>query len=110
AEAARLEANQTARPWGVSGATPEQTWLGRRPVVPTGRTAFATVVRRHRVEARREQGLPPDGPLPPPLQAAADRTALRRSLAEHGLLTYTSGRGIATRPRNAPVDAHARTP
>jgi transposase InsO family protein len=109
AEAARLEPNQTARPWGVSGATPEQAWLGRRPVLPTMRAAFAAVVHRRQMEARLEQGFPPDGPLPPPLQAAVNRTALRRGLAEYGLLEYTSYRGFARRPRNAPVDENART-
>ena len=33
------------------------------------------------------------GQLPAPLQAAVNRTALRRSLADHGLLEYSSYRG-----------------
>jgi hypothetical protein len=32
AEAARQEANATARPHGVQGPTPEQGWQGRPPI------------------------------------------------------------------------------
>jgi hypothetical protein len=108
-EAARLEANQTARPRGVSGPTPEEAWLARNATAPVQRAAFAVTVRRRQAEARAEQGLPADGPLPRLLQAAVTRTAVRRSLAEHGLLEYTSYRGIPRTPRKVQPDGNART-
>jgi hypothetical protein len=93
-EAARLEANQTARPWGVTGATPEEVWLGRPGITSEVRVAFAKVFDERQRQARQEQGLPSDQPHPALLQAAVDRTALRRSLAELGVLEYTSYRGF----------------
>jgi transposase InsO family protein len=109
AEAARLEANQTARPWGVSGPTPGEDWLGRSPIGSAVRAAFAATVRTRQAEARLEQGLPADGPLPPLLQAAVTRAALRRSLAEHGLLEYTSYRSFPRERRKAQRDEDGRT-
>jgi transposase InsO family protein len=91
AEAARLEANQTARPWGSRGPTPEETWAGRRPVSAGERAAFGEAVGRLEREARQEQGCPPDGPLDTMVQAAVRRVAIRRALVAHGLLTITSG-------------------
>jgi hypothetical protein len=94
AEAARLEANQTARPWGSGGPTPEEAWRARRPIAAGERAAFAETAGRLEREARREQGCPADGPLGPVVQAAVSRVTLRRALVAHGLLTFTSG----TRP------------
>jgi transposase InsO family protein len=94
AEAARLEANQTARPWGSSGPTPDEAWQGRPPIGAEERAAFAATARRLEREARQEQGCPADSPLDPVVQAAVGRVALRRALVAHGLLTFTSG----TRP------------
>jgi Integrase core domain len=108
AEVARLEANQTARPRRLFGTTPEEAWLGR-PTAPGLRAAFATTVRRRETDARLEQGFPADGPLPPLLQAAVIRTALRRSLAEHGLLEYTSYRGFPRLRRKVETDENGRT-
>jgi hypothetical protein len=90
AEAARLEANQTARPWGSRGPTPDEAWQARRPIGADERAAFADTARRLEREARQEQGCPPDGPLDPVLQAAVNRAALRRALVAHGLLTFSS--------------------
>jgi transposase InsO family protein len=97
AEVARQEANQTARPWGVNGPTPEEAWQGRVPITAAEREAFAETARRLEGEARQEQGHPPAGPLGPAAQAAVNRAALRRALVAHGLLRFTS------RHRPAPV-------
>jgi hypothetical protein len=90
AEAARLQANQTARPWGVRGPTPEEAWQGRAPLRPEERAAFAEAVRRLEREVRQEQGHPAEGDLGPLAQAAVNRAALRRTLVAHGLLRFTS--------------------
>ncbi len=93
-EAARLEANETARPWGHRGPTPEEAWRERAPIVAEERAAFRKAVRRLECGARQQQDCPPDIALDPVVQAAVDRVAIRRALAAHGLLTFTSG----TRP------------
>jgi hypothetical protein len=92
AEAARQEANQTARPWGVLGPTPAEVWHGRRPVGSEERAAFAETARGLEREARQEQGHPPERPLGPLAQAAVSRAALRRALVAHGLLHFTARR------------------
>jgi hypothetical protein len=110
AEAARQEANQTARPWGVRGPTPEEAWRGRATIRPDERDAFAAVVRRHERQAREEQGYDPEGPLDPLAQAAVTRAALRRALAEVGLLRFTTHVGgervrvRGRRPSGGPSD------
>jgi hypothetical protein len=92
AEAARSEANETARPWGPLGPTPEGTWRARPRTLAEERAAFAATVRRLEVEARQEQGHPPEGPLGPAAQAAVGRVAIGRALVAHGLLRFTSRR------------------
>jgi hypothetical protein len=84
AEAARLQANETARPWGARGPTPAERWQGRQALRPAERAAFAATVRRLEREARTEQGL---GHI---AQAAVMRAALRRALVAHDLLEFTS--------------------
>jgi transposase InsO family protein len=90
AEAARQQANQTARPWGARGPTPEEAWRGRAPLRPEERAAFAEAVRELEREARQEQGHPPAGPLGQVALAAVSRVALRRALVSHELLRFTS--------------------
>jgi hypothetical protein len=91
AEAARLQANETARPRGPSGPTPEESWQGRRPISPQERAAFAEAVRQQDGEARRAQGYPAEAPLDRVAQAAVGRAALRQALVAHGLLVITRG-------------------
>jgi transposase InsO family protein len=90
AEAARLEANGAAHPWGARGPTPEEAWLGRRPLEPGERLAFAQAFRAKERLTRQEQGYAPEASLDRTAQAAVDRVALRRALVTCGLLTVTS--------------------
>jgi hypothetical protein len=90
AEAARQQANETARPWGARGPTPEEVWQGRQPLPAEERAAFAEAVGRREAEARREQGYAPQGLLDRTAQAAVRRVALRRALVDSGLLSITS--------------------
>jgi len=80
AEAARLQANETARPWGLKGPTPEEGWQRRAPLSPAERAAFAEPVGRERQQGGSAGG-PADG-------AAVERVALSRALLAHGLLTF----------------------
>jgi transposase InsO family protein len=89
-EAARQEANATARPKGPHGPTPEEAWCRRRPISAVERSTFATVVEREEDEARREQGYAPGVVLDQMAQAAVDRVALQRALTALGLLDITS--------------------
>ena len=52
AEAGRLQANETARPWGLHGPTPGQAWQRREPIGPEHRAAFAATVRAVEEEVR----------------------------------------------------------
>ena len=54
-EAARREANETARPWGVHGPTPEEVWMSRAPITEGERAVFASTVVKMREEARRRR-------------------------------------------------------
>ena len=86
AEAARQEANETARPWGAGGPTPGEVWAGRQRVEEPERAAFAESVRRSEREARRAQGHPAPAVLDRTAQAAMSRVALREALLVHQLL------------------------
>jgi transposase InsO family protein len=91
-EAARLQANQTARPQGHQGPTPDEVWQGRRALSAVERAAFQETVRREEDQARREAGCPVGVVHNPAVQAALNRVALRRALMAHGLLSLTAER------------------
>jgi transposase InsO family protein len=95
AEAARRQANETARPHGLRGPTPEEAWHARAPLPPEERAAFVALAARLEAEARREQGYPAEGNLSRTAQAAVRRVAVRRALEALGLLSIRAGRGPA---------------
>jgi transposase InsO family protein len=86
-EAARWEANATARPHGVHGPTPEQRWAARTPIAAEERTLFRATVDRLRQEATPSQDAPDAGTI-----RATDRLAIRRALEQHGYLLYSRRR------------------
>jgi transposase InsO family protein len=102
-ETARLEANTTAQPRRLKGATPEETWATRAPLTIEQRQRFQKTVTRFQAEARAEANLPPTGELTRTQQAAVDRVALRRALVEHDLLLFRRRRVPAqiVRPKAA---------
>jgi hypothetical protein len=85
AEAARLEANETALPRGVHGPTPGEAWEGRRRLDAGERAAFAAEGEGHRREARRAQGYGAGAVLD---RTAGDRVAIRDALVARGLLRF----------------------
>jgi putative transposase len=91
-EAARLQANETARPWGAGGATPDQVWDQRRHMTLEEREAFCELVRSREREAREERNLAPEATLDRPTQAAIDRCAIRRALGALGFLSWSRRR------------------
>jgi hypothetical protein len=84
-EAARLAANQTARPWGNQGPTPDEVWQFRSAITQD-RASFGAVVHHAEVEVRQEQGYPPGSNLDRTAQAALSRVAIRKALIADGLL------------------------
>ncbi len=46
-EAARAQANETARPWGANGPTPDEVWKNRKPITREEHEAFAREVRQY---------------------------------------------------------------
>jgi hypothetical protein len=88
-EAARLEANTTARPWGYRGPTPTEVWAQRRPVTPAERAAFGRRMERLERAERLQRGLGPEVAGNRMEQAAAHRAALVRALVEAGYLAFT---------------------
>jgi transposase InsO family protein len=96
AEAARLQANATARPWGPHGPFPEEAWQRRLRISPEERAAFAESVRQLQREARSEQGYAEAGRLARLAEAALSRAAVSRALQSWGLLLLTAERTPAT--------------
>jgi transposase InsO family protein len=102
-EAARVEANQTARPRRLHGATPAQVWEQRCLLTSEERASFQQTVRACRAEAPGERGWSLEEPLSRGQEAAVDRVAYGRALVAHDLLLYRR-RGIPpqiTRPNAA---------
>ena len=85
-EAARLMANQTGRPWGAAGLTPDQAWNQRRPIHPEHREEFLDLVAGFAEEARVEQGYLPGIDLGPAARAAVHRVAISQALVALGIL------------------------
>jgi hypothetical protein len=86
AEAARQQANETARPWARRGPTPAEVWERRRPVAAAERTAFVSAVGQAERAAWRAQGYAANAILDRTAQAAANRVALKEVLLALGLL------------------------
>ena len=85
-EGARLQANQTARPFGLIGPTPDDVWQYRAVPTDDERSAFADRVRCYQNETCAEQGYLPGAPLTREQQNSIDRVAISRALIELGYL------------------------
>lgn len=91
-EAARCQANETARPWGHREDTPQQAWEKREPVGPLTRHSFRQAVRKLEPEAQEELGYLSGIPLAPKDQASVSRVAISRVLVAQGFLRVRRGR------------------
>jgi hypothetical protein len=87
-EAARLQANELARPWGHDQDTPDIAWAERQPIQPLQRAAFAAAMQQAETELRqsKEQQLLPEMPLGPKDKASIRREAISRALVAQGFL------------------------
>ena len=81
-------ANQTARPQGHLGPTPDEAWSIRLVVSPESRQIFSETVIKCQAEARAEHGYLPGIELSRDDQDAIDRIAISRALVAHDYLTF----------------------
>lgn len=88
AEAARLAANQTARPCGCKGSTPIETWQARQPITAAVRSAFSVTLIQEEQEGRNDQGYALNVKLDRNAQAAVNRVAIRNALVGQELLRF----------------------
>ena len=91
-EGARLQANQTARPYGLIGPTPDDVWQYRQFPEDSERSAFADIVQRYQDETWKEQGYLPGVELSSAQQDSLDRVAISRALIEAGYLVIRGRR------------------
>ena len=85
-EAARLMANETARPGGFHQPTPNERWRIRLLLSPGERERFRDSVDSLRVDARKELGCLPGIDPGRAMRAAVDRRAITRALVAHDIL------------------------
>jgi transposase InsO family protein len=98
-EAARLEANATARLRGRSGPSPDECWSARTPLTYQHRQRFQDTVARLRQEHASVHGGPFDTPQDEMSQRATDREVIRQALEDHRYLHYTRRRILRPIPR-----------
>lgn len=91
-EGARLQANQTARPYGLIGPTPDDVWQCRQFPEDSERSAFADIVQRYQDEMWRVQGYLPGMELSRAQQDSLDRVSISRALIEAGYLVIRGRR------------------
>jgi transposase-like protein len=100
-EASRAAANETGRPWGPSGPTPNEAWLARRPLDDLRRALGDTVAR-----FEHELGIERDlvgRELDPKELASTRRECISRALVAHGILQ------VRRRRIRLQLPAHLRT-
>ena len=85
-EAARCQANDTARPGGWQQPTPAELWRRRWKVAEQERSKFEELYRRYEADVRREKGWIPMLELGHEDQSAIDRVAISRALIDCGYL------------------------
>ncbi|HYG74972.1 MAG TPA: hypothetical protein VEK08_08225, partial [Planctomycetota bacterium] len=91
-EAARLQANETARPWGHNAGTPDIRWIERESISSEERFAFLTAVETHKIQVMQELGLRPDGLQTQKNVRSIEREAITRAVVAHGLLSVRRSR------------------
>ena len=99
-EAGRLQANQTARPWGVTKPTPDEVWAHRKSVTGEARDRFRGAAVYYEQQARQEEGYLPKIDLGSGVQAKLDRIAIPRALRACGYLQ------IRRRTIRPPIKSH----
>jgi transposase InsO family protein len=83
-EAARQQANTTARPRGAAGPTPEALWQSRRPCSLSERARFWSLAQAREAEVQATDRIAANEVLDHYQRAALDRTVLTSVLVQHG--------------------------
>ena len=95
-DAACPEANETARPRGAKGPTPDGAWKDRTPVTKDEREVFARVVRKYEHWWRLAKGFKRRDELSRRDQDAVTRSAVSSALKEQGYLRTRRRRNYST--------------
>jgi transposase InsO family protein len=90
--AAQAAANETARPRGPSGPSPQQCWQGRPRLGAAARESFREEVAAWRELYSAQEGWSPEAALTAAAERHRDRYAIRRALVGHGYLRYARRR------------------
>ncbi|HUT34070.1 MAG TPA: transposase family protein [Planctomycetota bacterium] len=85
-EAARLQSNTTARPWGARGPTPQALWTQRPPITPDERQLFRYCLEHMHAQVLRELDLSTADLSDGDVRAVVARAATRRALETLGYL------------------------
>jgi transposase InsO family protein len=85
-EAARLLANETARPRGAGGLTPDEAWARRRPITEEEREQFRAIVEEERERERAARGILLPLTLDRKEKDEIDRIAIGHALVRSELL------------------------
>jgi len=88
-EAARLHANHTARPKGVTGPTPQQMWEGRKKITARQRKSFWECVEQHRRKMKKKD-MDISGECDTRRTARNERAVIEQALKDQGY--YVTGR------------------
>ena len=90
-EVAWESANTSARPWGLTGPSPDQRWAARTPITAVERSRFQTTLTHRKTQVIAEFGLRPSDLTRRAVRADVDRTATRRALESLGYLFVSGG-------------------
>lgn len=86
-EAARLQANETGRPFGSHGPSPDEKWQTREPIRDEERVAFAAEYQRQLASERQDRGILEDVLLQGRERDQIERAALVRALVQLGFFS-----------------------
>lgn len=86
-EAARLQANETGRPFGPHGPTPDEKWHTREPIRQEERSAFANEYKHQLEHERLDRGIPDGNQLQGRERDQIERAALVRTLVQLGFFS-----------------------
>lgn len=86
-EAARLQSNELARPWGHNGESPLETWMQRNPLTKEDRERLLAEVKRARPVVRQEWGILPLLEGSKRDDEAVQRACITRALIQRGFLS-----------------------
>ncbi len=100
-EAARLQANEWARPWGYKAESPLEAWMQRAPLTDMDRIALQHQVDLAEPEVRQEMGILPLLEGSKRDERAVKRTAITRALVQRGFLSIR--RSLFTQPIKRPL-------